>query len=361
MIQSLLREKRDAEALPVVAAMAELQELSETFSLYSTLQPKHEAVLRPPSQVIVKQIFARIGDRVKRGQPLVSFQSDSQALRSELDQLDLARKEMDIELTLALSKKHFVSGRELKQTQLDKRATELRRKLQETESQQILRSPIDGVLAEMSLFQGDFIDQAQNHTVRVIHPSGFRVQAYVPNSISSKLKIGGEAHLSLVQRDDNATPPTGGPASEMAVEREWIDGSIDAIGSTIDPKTGSIFLSVIAGDTPEGWKAGALVELKLVIEKHEMAIVVPTRSLVWKKNKPYLFKIVEEPSARAPASSIKEEEERVKVARVDVELGIHNETVTEITKGITEGDQVVVRGQSSLETADANTWARLVD
>lgn len=344
-IATWLRARDNPNHPAVSVVMAELQSLSDVFSLFTTLQPMREALLRPPGQVVVGDVLVRIGDPVKRGQVLVRFRSDSENLRGELEKIDMVRKEMDIELTLALSKKNFVSGRELKQTELDQKANRIRRQLSDLESTTVMRSPIDGVVAELNLSQGDYIDSVQNYGVRVIQPTGFRVQAYVPNQVAQRLSSGAKAYLALVE---------GGSAR--------LDAQVTAVGSTIDPKTGSVFIEVTAPQATEGWKVGSVVEMGLVLETSETAITVPSGSLVWKSGAPYVFRFAEVDSApsgsggmvgRVPASAHAETEAEApaevgKVEMVAVKLGIRNDSVTEIREGIDGGDRIVVRGQTNL-------------
>ncbi len=344
-IATWLRARDNPNHPAVAVAMAELQDLSDVFSLYTTLQPMREALLRPPAQVVVGDVLVRIGDPVKRGQVLVRFRSDSENLRGELERIDMVRKEMDIELTLALSKKNFVSGRELKQTELDQKANRIRRQLSDLESSTVLRSPIDGVVAELTLSQGDYIDNVQNFGVRVIQPTGFRVQAYVPNQVAQRLAPGATAYLALVESQANR-----------------LEAQVTAVGSTIDPKTGSVFVEVTAPQATEGWKVGSVVEMGLVLETSEMAITVPSGTLVWKSGAPYVFRFADLEASeskeggivgRIPANAAADEDslsapEVGKVEMVPVKLGIRNDAVTEIREGIEGGDRVVVRGQSNL-------------
>ena len=340
-----LRARENPNHPAVSVAMAELQSLSDVFSLYTTLQPMREALLRPPAQVVVGDVLVRIGDPVKSGQVLVRFRSDSENLRGELEKIEMVRKEMDIELTLALSKKNFVSGRELKQTELDQKSNRIRRQLSDLESATVLRSPIDGVVAELTLAQGDYIDNVQNFGVRIIRPTGFRVQAYVPNQVAQRLAPGAKAYMALVESN----------TARMEAE-------VTAVGSTIDPKTGSVFVEVSAPKAKEGWKVGSVVEMGLVLETSEMAVTVPSGTLVWKSGTPYVFRFAELDSnessggglvGRAPASAHAGDEstsaaEVGKVEMVPVKLGIRNDSVTEIREGIDGGDRVVVRGQTNL-------------
>ena len=345
-IATWLKARENPNHPAVAVAMAELQNLSDVFSLYTTLLPMREAVLRPPAQVVVGDVLVRIGDPVKRGQVLVRFRSDSENLRGELEKIDMVRKEMDIELTLALSKKNFVSGRELKQTELDQKANRIRRQLSDLESATVMRSPIDGVVAELTLAQGDYIDNVQNYGVRVIQPTGFRVQAYVPNQVAQRLAPGAKAYMALV--DSNA---------------DRMEAEVTAVGSTIDPKTGSVFVEVTAPQATDGWKVGSVVEMGLVLETSETAITVPSGTLVWKGGAPYVFRFAEPDSkesegggviGRVPANAHADNDESLsepevgKVEMVPVKLGIRNDSVTEIREGIDGGDRVVVRGQTNL-------------
>jgi RND family efflux transporter MFP subunit len=325
-----LKHAEVAELPAVTVAQAEMNEIADNFTVYATLQPLREAVLRPPSQVVVSAVSVKIGDRVRRGQTLAYFRSESQNLRTELEQIDLQRKEMDIELTMALSKKNFVSNREVRQSELDQRSAQIRRKLNEIEGSSRIISPIDGVVAELNLFQGDYIDQVQNFTIRVVQPNGIRVQAYVPGNVAARLQAGGEAEILPV----SASGSTGATVG--------ITATLNAVGTTLDPKTGSVFVDVTAAETPEGWRIGAIVELRLILEKNDSAITVPTQALVWKKGVPHVFKVAE--PSRAPAS----EDDSSTVELVPVQLGIRGDNLTEIRQGIGEGVKVVTRGQGSL-------------
>ena len=106
-------------------------------------------------------------------------------------------------------------------------------------------------------------------------------------------------------------------------------GTVQVVNLAADPLTKKFGVEVAADNPALVLRPGIFGEVTLEISTHEDAFVVPQKAIL---SSQYLF-IVEDGKA----------------AKREVVLGLQNSTMVEITKGVDEGDEVVVEGNFGLE------------
>jgi len=73
------------------------------------------------------------------------------------------------------------------------------------------------------------------------------------------------------------------------------------------------------------------VNVEITLASQRNVLVVPTQAVIFENNKNTVYKIV-----------------RTKAIPVDVKTGLTNENITEVAKGLKEGDTVVTAGMNNL-------------
>ncbi len=319
--------------IPVGVDTVVVQDLKKTFATHAYLQPWKEVIIRPNASVTVRDVQVSVGTVVKKGQTLVTLDSELQSLRAELNNIDLQLRNLDFGVTMALAKKNFLSEKEIKQKTLEHRSQEVRARISELEGAEALIAPIDGVVAEIALKNGDYVDNNTNYFVRIVDTNAYKISLYLPQSVASRLLAGDDVALSRMSNDENSSDKI-----------EEAMAHIAAIAPTVDPKTGSVFVEITAEKVPKTWIAGMYVETKMTIEEAPMAIVVPNAAVIYENNMPFVYRIVSE-DGREPAS---DDDEVQHVAKIPVQLGVRDSRFAEISDGLDELDQIVTEGQGGL-------------
>lgn len=318
-----------SEKYPAVSIIeSQAKDIKRTFKSYATLQGWKEVTLKPPYQSTIRQVLVRVGDSVDVRQTLTLTGSEIQKLKADLEKIDFELRNLDFSVTLALAKKNFLSSKELRQRELEHKASIIRAKLNTLESAERLQSPIKGVIAELSYKEGDFIDNNSTAAIKIIDASKLKVPMYVPQEIIPLLKINQDVQLT---RSGTSLP---------------ISATLASISPTVDARTGSVFVEVVINKVPVSLLPGMFVQVEFTLESAPQAIVIPTQAIVYEAGQAYVYKIGNS-LERGPAST-DDSRELFTVAKVPVKVGLKEGDLTQIAEGLEELDQVVTQGLGSL-------------
>lgn len=145
-----------------------------------------------------------------------------------------------------------------------------------------------------------------------------------------------ERFVSRIELNQNATVTFDSYPSDVfnAVVYE-VSPVLDNVSRTM-----AIKLRIVPTDPKV--RVGMYARVRLITDRRNKVIVIPSNALVSREGKQYVFVITDE----------KTEKGNIKVKMVPVKLGISVDDVTEIQDGISIGDQIVVKGQSLLNNGD---------
>lgn len=195
------------------------------------LEQTHECVIEPRATIelgssedgIIDEVLVKRGEQVKKGQPVANLEraletisvdlarmkaESAQAINSARVQVEYRRKEL--ERLVTLREKSVIPARDYDQAEVDLRLTRLAldsavydRDMAEVEyayakqklARRVVRSPIDGVVTEVSLGTGEYAyEQAPLMTIAEINP--LHVEVYLPVQQYPELKVGMEAEVA---------------------------------------------------------------------------------------------------------------------------------------------------------------------
>ncbi len=328
---------------PVAAQTVGTQTIVNQFITHASLQPKKEVTIRPNANVTVREVRVEIGQLVNKGDILASTSSESQSLRSELDQIELKLKNLDFKVTMELAKKSFLSEKEFQQKELEHRASRIRRRLAEIDTMGAILSPITGIVSEIALKSGDFVDNPSTYYIKIADASALRLQIFLPQAVAAKLVKGDEATLSRSHAD------------ELGVEQiESAKGMVGGVAPVVDPKTGSVLTEIDIDSVPKTWIPGMFVQVSMVIEESADTLAVPNESIIYDSNQSYVFRIGTKTKTEANAeertlaSSDPQQDEPESVQKVPVKTGLRDGKFTEVLEGLEEFDMIVTEGQGTL-------------
>jgi len=173
-----------------------------------------------------------------------------------------------------------------------------------------IRSPIDGVVTDRPLNEGDLANANQPILI-VMNTSSLRAKAHIPQSQAAVLKVGNPAELKIAGLD------------------EPLKGRVSLVSPALDPGSTTIEVWVEASKPEPALKPGMSVELSMTAKTVKDAIVVPTAAV---------FKNAEGADYVLLAGSDEKAHQKT------VRLGIHNSDLTQIASGINPGDPVITTG-----------------
>jgi multidrug efflux pump subunit AcrA (membrane-fusion protein) len=173
-----------------------------------------------------------------------------------------------------------------------------------------IRSPIDGVVTDRPLYEGDLAN-ANQPILTVMNTSRLIAKAHIPQSEAAVLKVGNPAELKIPGLD------------------EPIKGRVSLVSPALDPGSTTIEVWVEASKPDPALRPGMSLELSMTAKTVKDAIVVPTAAV---------FKNAEGADYVLLAGSDEKAHQKT------VRLGIRNSDLTQIASGINPGDPIVTTG-----------------
>jgi RND family efflux transporter MFP subunit len=295
-------------------------------------------------------VSVRLGDRVSRGQTIAKIEDDElqeqikQAQASyEVSAATIRQREADLRLAQSnLDRSRNLFERELipKQTfddtdarfqasvaQLDlaraqfsqaqARLDELKINLSNT----TISSPVSGFIGKRALDPGAWVTPNSSF-ISVVDIGIVRLVANIVEKDIRRITAGLPA---MVEVD--------------AYPGEQFMGRVGHISPVLDPATRTGQIEVEIPNTDFRLKPGMYAKVAFTVDKKENTLVVPTAALVDVGGNRGVFMTAD--SEQGPVASFKK-----------VDVGIVNQTLAEVTSGLTEGETVVTTGAAALREGD---------
>jgi membrane fusion protein (multidrug efflux system) len=169
-------------------------------------------------------------------------------------------------------------------------------------------APFDGLVGLRSISEGGFLNNT-NIIARLQNIKRVKIEFSVPEKYAPQLR-----------RGNTITFTVEGQAEEFRAD-------IYAIEPRIDPVNRNVVVRALCANPQRKLLPGAFARISVALESNPRALMVPTQSVVpvLKGQKVYLVR---------GDSAVDQK----------VEIGARNDSTVEITKGLKEGDSVIVSG-----------------
>lgn len=338
-------------SLPKVsAAKPEMGGLDQNVSGDGFLQAAHTAQLYAEGDWKVDKIFKRKNDRVKRGDPLVTFDTAStkstlqdENARYEQQKLQLAKLADQLKTMLRSddaagieNQKRDIEAHRLDMQVQERKIADLKKQISEGGT---LKAPIDGVITSLNASEGAVSGRGQPVVEIADDASGYLFSIVANSSDASPLRIGDKVTVQL-----DETP------------QRSIDGIISEIEDTSADKSGGSSGDG-GGDGSEGsnkkitfdvkdpkLKPGLKASVSIRNQSKSFGMQIPKSALKQDNNGFYVFTVTEKDGPLGTAYyvsktyvSIKDENEDTVVTEG---LMPDEKFVTEASEPISDGDRV---------------------
>ena len=306
---------------PVETGWIEGRDMRESFISYANLKPAREIKLRPKSGITVGKVYVKTGETVRKGQKLARLLSAVQDLKLQLASMEMQIKQTDFEITKRLAEKDFVAKNVLAKKKMDLKIQKLRQKINKIQSNHsILRSPIDGIVSKVDFRKGDYVDDSNKYQMKIVSYNEFRIDLFLPQSISSKVDLD-ETKVLIWSEGDEETPT---------------ETKISEMSPIVDPKSGTIETKIFIEEPPEYWRPGMYVRIEIILEERTGVPSVPNDSIVYRGDQRLVF-------------SVDRLEENPKAMRNKPTFGLTDGHYTEVLDGLDPSAEIVIKGQGLLK------------
>jgi len=177
-----------------------------------------------------------------------------------------------------------------------------------------IRSPIDGVVADRSLYPGEMA-AAGTPLLTVMDISQVIARAHIPQPEAALLKAGDTASITI-------------PGEENPVE-----GKITVVSPALDPNSTTVEIWVQAKSPQGRLKPGTSVQLSMVAQTIPNALMIPAAGLLTGKD---------------GDTSVMQVSADTHAHQKSIKTGIGQGDEVQVTEGLQAGDQIVARGAYGL-------------
>ena len=297
------------EELPlVVIDVAHSQDVAQSKSYTANVEAENVNNIAPATPNRIKTIAVDAGDRVTKGQILVTLD------RANIDQLRINLEQIEREYNRAVQLLEIGGGTQQAVDQLKAQLDAARSQYDNLLENTVLTSPITGVVTARNYDPGDMTGNLPVLTVGQLSPV-------------VKVLIGiSENDMALVRKGMPVT------VALDAFPDETFEGTVNRIYPTIDTSTRTFMAEVRIANPGERIKPGTFARVGFDMgTKHN--VVVPDRAVVKQtgSGNKYVYTY-----------------SNGRVAYKKVELGQRLGDSYELISGINDGDTVVIAGQSRL-------------
>jgi RND family efflux transporter MFP subunit len=258
-----------------------------------------------------------VGDAVARGQLIAVVAADevevTARLQARRQALEAAEAEFERQQDLHDQGLSTRLAFEQAQTTLQNARADYRQGLQQSGRSRLV-APIDGVLSKVTTAaDGEILATA----TLVAEVMDFR-------SVLVDLDLGASEVADI--RPDQAVRLRESPTAKP------LPATVLRVAPAIDPTSRTFRVEVGAGNVEGRLRPGLFVKAEVVLETHRDVVVAPTRAVVSRDGKWIVF-VVDGPTAQLR----------------EVEVGLVQEDVAEVTRGLQAGERVVTTGQDTLK------------
>ncbi len=184
-----------------------------------------------------------------------------------------------------------------------------------------IAAPLSGIVAYLGAQEGELVT-AGTPIIRLIDPSSFHLDLDIDEIDIAKILVGQEVTITLDSLPDR----------ELPGELEYIAPTATSVEGIV---TYEVKVKVGPTDTP--LKAGMTANATIVTEQREGVLLLPNQAIQ-----------VDRESGRTYVEKIVEGEP----VPMEIEVGLQDEFMSEVVRGLDEGDEVVVQGLASSEGED---------
>ena len=311
----------DAGAKPVLVELSALRRgrIEELLERSAPLQAEAQVQVLARTQNPAIELLAEEGDRVERGQVLLRLESDRQQTDYDQSMSQLQKAQIDFETNESLHRQNLISETEYRNARFAFEQAQLqtetaRRQLEYTE----VRAPISGTVTSRTVKVGDSVGTG-TPIFEIIDLESTVAVIYVPEQFLPKLRVDMEARLISGTLGDRVFP-----------------GYVKRISPIVEARAGTIKVVVAARDLG-ALRPGMWVDVELVLDSREDALLIPKRAIVYENDQTYAYKV------SADTNGVLRARRHLVVPRNADKAHV------EPVDGFAVGDRIVVAGQSGLK------------
>lgn len=312
----------DFEPFTVEAETVRRGAIIRRITVVGTLRADNEVVIKPEIEGKIKKINFQGGNFVETGDPLVEIDPELYAARLKEAKATLEFATAEAARYASLAAQSAGSTRNKEKAEAEKLQAEAR--LEQAQLQfdnTTIKAPFSGIVGLKQYSVGGFVDP-RTELLTIVDVDPIKVDFRVPATYLKSISVGQDVTVNVDSFPD-----------------EDFKAKIDAIDAKVDQAANSVLVRGIIPNPRGRLKPGLFARVNLVVGSKENVLLVPETSVLSKANDEYAFRVVE-----APVQGVLQ----TFALRVPVTTGLSEGGVTEIVRGLSEGDVIITIGLSKV-------------
>jgi len=314
-------EEEDDAKTPVPVEVAAVSEGSVSAYTSSTANLVAENEVKVLSEVEGRVLTLRVeeGDWVKNGQVLATLVRDDQAIAFKKAQLQETNARAAFDRATELVERELISREEFDKLSIDYEIAQ--QELAEAEwalKKTTIIAPFSGRITARMTQLGQHV-RPGDELFQVTDFDPLVARIYLPEKDIVGLAEDRDVRITL-----------------QADEGVQFEGRIRQISPVVDIATGTVKLTIEAIQPPRAVRPGGFVDVDIVRETHDRAVLLPREAVIRELQKAHVFVAQDDI-----------------VVKRDIALGLEEGENVEVVSGLEAGEVVVVAGQGGLKDGDA--------
>ena len=304
-----------ARPVPVTTTQVARGRLDAFYSTTATLTAVEEASVVARTEGVVEAIYVEEGSMVKSGQALAQLDTERLALELARTETNLESLRRAFERAEQLYASKMISPDAFDQARFNLEREEALKALQAHDfAEATIRAPIDGFVTARKIKLGNTLQ---------------------PNTIAFEIKRADTLEAILNIPEKELIKINAGQSASIrvdALEDAEFDGILVRVAPEIDPMTGTFRATVEARNELDLLKPGMFARVEVLYDSQPDALLVAREAVLNQRTGQNVYLVRDGLAVLQP-----------------VKTGYMMGDQVEILTGLTEGDEVVVRGQSTLK------------
>ena len=308
-------KQKKIDAIPVETMLARQGVISSYLLFNSTVETEAAVEIYPQISGLVERIVAEEGDRVEEGDTLLFIDDDQLRLAAEEAEVNFVHLEKGFERTEEMSRRKLISKQEFENKRYEMDQARLRRERAKLELEHsIIRVPFSGVITERHVQVGARVGPSSN-LFSLIKLDDMITRVFVPGQ-----------YLMAISADQEAM------ITSDFLQGKRFEGWVKRISPVVDPKSGTFKVTVGVRDRWEFMRPGIFVNVQIITDTHEEAVLIPKQAIVYDGGDRFVFAVRDSMASR-----------------VKLDGGFEDGESIEALATIEPGTPIIIVGQNGLK------------